>query len=52
VFLDPGVIQSGVVGDKVEHQPQAAFRQPLAQTGEGGVPTEAFRHRVAGDCKT
>ena len=49
VFLDPVVVQAGVVRDEIEHQPQVAPAEPFAQTGEGGVPAQAFRHRVCGD---
>jgi hypothetical protein len=37
VVLDPGVVRAGVVGHDVEHQPQAALAEPLAQAGQGGV---------------
>ena len=40
VVLDPGMIQAGVVGDEVEHQPQAALAEPLAQAGQGGIAAQ------------
>ena len=40
VVLDPGVIQARVVGDEVEHQPQAALPEPLAQAGQRRVAAE------------
>ena len=35
------MIQARVVGDEVEHQPQAALAEPLAQPGQGGVAAQA-----------
>ena len=49
MVLDPGVIQRRVVGDEVEHQPQAAVAEPLAEPGQGGVAAQGRMHRVAGD---
>ena len=49
VVLHPGVIQAGVVGDEVEHQPQAARAEPLAQPGQRRVAAEVGMHGVAGD---
>ena len=40
MILDPGMIQPRVVGDEVEHQPQAALAEPLAQPGQGRVAAE------------
>ena len=40
MLLDPGMIEAHVVGDEVEHQPQAALPQPLAQPGQGRVAAE------------
>ena len=53
VLLDPGVIQAGVVGDEIEHQPQAA----LCGAARAGGPArhrrpDAVMHRVAGDGET
>ena len=41
MILDPGMIQARVIGDEVEHQPQAALPEPLAQPGQRGVAAEA-----------
>ncbi len=49
VVFDPGVIEPRVVGDEIEHQPQAALAEPLAQAGQRGVAAEILVHRVAGD---
>ena len=52
VLLDPGVIQAGVIGDKIEHQPQATLPEPLAQAGQSGIAAQILMHRVAGDGET
>ena len=49
MLLDPGMIQAGVVGDEVEHQPQAARAEPLAQAGQRRVAAQLLVHGVAGD---
>ena len=49
MVLDPGVIQRRVVGDEVEHQPQTAVSEPLAEPGESGISAQGRMHRVAGD---
>ena len=49
VVLHPGVIQAGVVGDEVEHQPQAPCPEPLAQAGQRRISSEVGMHGVAGD---
>ena len=40
MLVDPRVIRRHVVGDKVEHQLQSAFLQPLSQTGERRVAAQ------------
>jgi hypothetical protein len=40
VLVDPRVIRGHVVGDKVEHQLQSAFLQPLSQTGKRRVAAQ------------
>ena len=37
MLFGPGMVQSHVVGDEIEHQLQSAFLQPLAQAGQRGV---------------
>jgi len=49
VFFDPGMIRRGVIRREVEHQPQAAIAQPLADARQRGVAAEAGVDRVAGD---
>jgi hypothetical protein len=36
------MIQTCVVGDKLEHQPQATLAEPLAQASQGRIPTESI----------
>ena len=38
-----------MIGDEIEHQPQAALPEPLAQPGQGRIAAEILMHRVAGD---
>ena len=38
-----------MIGDEVEHQPQAALLQPLAQPSECRSAAEIFMHGVTGD---
>ena len=40
VLVDPRVIRGHVVRDKVEHQLQSAFLQPLSQTCERRVAAQ------------
>ena len=47
VLLDPGVIESRVVRDKVEHQFQSALVQPLSQTGQRRVAAESAMARCS-----
>ena len=49
MILHPGVIRGHVVGDEVEHQPQPARGEALAQSGERRVAAEVAMHRVAAD---
>ena len=41
VLLHPGVVQAGVVGDKIEQQTQATLPQSLAQADQGRLPPSA-----------
>ena len=52
MLLDPGMIERRVVGDEVEHQPQPALSQPLAQAGQRGIAAQIAMHGVAGDGET
>ena len=49
VALDPRVVQRGVIGDEVEHEPKTALPEAVAQPGQRRIPAEARVHRVAGD---
>ena len=49
VLVDPGMVQGHVIGHEVEHQPEAARPQPLAEPGEGRVASQGVRHGVPGD---
>ena len=49
--LHPGVIQRHVVGDKIEHQLQTAFRQALAQASQCSFASELSRDGIGGDRK-
>ena len=40
VVLDPGVIQSRVIGNEVQQQAQAALAEPLAQPGQSGIAAQ------------
>ena len=46
------MIQAGVVGDKIEHQPQATLVEPLAQAEQRLVTAEPPVNAVAGDRET
>src|SRR5262249_51763175 len=52
VGLHPGMIETGVVGDEIEEQPEAACVEPLAKTGESGIPSELAMNGVTRDGKT
>src|SRR5688572_30963769 len=49
MILDPRVVERGVIGDEVEHQPQIPFAQALAQARERNVATETGMYRIGGD---
>ena len=49
VALHPGVIQPHVIRDEVEHQLQAAPREPLAQPRQRRVASEVGRDGIGGD---
>ena len=49
VLLDPGVIRGHVVGDEVEHQPQSASVQPLAQACQRRVAAQIAMDGVVRD---
>ena len=51
VLLNPRVIQRGVVWNKIQHQLQATFPQPLPHPGQRGRPAETFVDRVPGNRK-
>ena len=41
--LDPGMIERGVIGREIEHEPQAARGQPGAERGQGRLRRPALR---------
>jgi hypothetical protein len=49
VLFDPRVIGAGVIGNKVQHQLQAAFPQAVAKTCQGRVPAQRMMGGVPGD---
>ena len=49
VLVDPRVIRGHVVRDKVEHQLQSAFLQPLSQTCERRIAAQIAMHGVVLD---
>jgi hypothetical protein len=52
VVLDSRMTETHVIGDKIEHEPQAAPLQPFAQPGQAPVAAELFVDGVAGDGET
>ena len=52
MFLDPGMIEPHVIGHKIEHQPQAALAEPLAQAGQRRIAAKISVYRIAGDRET
>src|SRR5262249_38150193 len=52
VNLDPGMIQTRVIGDKIEHQSQAALTEPLAQTEQGRISAKLLMNCIACDGET
>ena len=52
MILHPGVIQAGVVGDKIEQQPQPALAQAFTEPGQRHIPAQLIMDRVARDGKT
>ena len=52
VLLDPRVIRGHVVRNEIEHQPQTALLQTLAQPGQRGIASQSGVHDVAGDRKS
>jgi len=49
MVFHPRMIQTGVVRDEIEEQPQATCAQSLAQTGQCRIASELVVNRVAGD---
>ena len=49
MILHPGMIQSGMIGNEVEHQAQAALAEFLAQAGQSGISSQIDVCGVAGD---
>ena len=49
VRIHPRVVQRHVVGHEVEHQPQAASAQPLAQPRQCRIAAQGRMHAVAAD---
>src|SRR5262249_23933826 len=52
VFFHPGVIEPHMVGDKIEHQSQAALTQSFAQPEKRLISPKFFVHGISGDRKT
>jgi hypothetical protein len=48
VLLHPGVIEGGMVGNELKHQPEPAPPQTLAESAQRSV-AEVRMHGVAGD---
>jgi hypothetical protein len=49
VIVDPWVVEGGVVGYEVEHQPHATRLEALAHLGEGLWPAKVAVHGVVAD---
>ena len=49
MFLHPGMIQAGVVRDKIEQQAQPTLPQAFTQAGQGRVPAQIATDGVARD---
>ena len=49
MILHPRMIEAGVVGNEVQHQPHAAPAEPVAQPSQRRIAPEVFVNRVAGD---
>ena len=49
--LDPGMIERGVVGHEIEHEPQAARGEPGAERGQRGLPAQRLIDLVGADGK-
>src|SRR5262249_32121158 len=47
--LDPGMAQSHVIGDKVQHQLEIVLLEPLAQAGECGIAAKVRMDGVPSD---
>jgi hypothetical protein len=47
--LEPRVVQTHVIGDEIEHQPQAARPKPITKATKGRIPAQGLIHGVAGD---
>ena len=52
MILHPGMVQAGVVGDKVKQQPQPALAQAFAEPHQSGIPSQLSMDRVARDGET
>ena len=49
VIFYPGMAEAHVIGNEVQHEPQATSLETLAQPGEGGIAAESGVYGVAGD---
>ncbi len=52
VGLEPGMVQGGVVGDKVEYQAQTSLTEAAPQAAQGELSTQSPRHFIAGHGET
>lgn len=52
VLLHPGMVQGRVIGNEIEHQPQATLVEPFAQPAQSRIPSESIMNSVASDGKT
>ncbi len=51
MIFDPGMIQSHVIGNEIQEQPQAALAEPFAQPRQRGIAAQTAVRRVTGDRK-
>jgi hypothetical protein len=52
MLVDPGVIETRVIGNEIEHQANAACPQSATQASQCPVAAESFVCGVAGDGKS
>ena len=52
MLVDPGMTQTHVIGDKVEHKFQAALTESFTKSSQRCAAPEVLIHGIAGDCET